>query len=74
MKLADWLSENSIRPTEFAARLGVPVSTVTRWARDERMPRLDAVARIQELTNGEVTAVDFLPPSRPPFPADGDAA
>jgi predicted transcriptional regulator len=76
MKLADYLRAHDMRPTEFASQGGWPSSTVIRWMNGTRQPRLDAVAKIQELTGGAVTAEDFLTvvASPPPFPATGDVA
>lgn len=71
MKLLDYLIANKILKNEFAALLGVPSSTVVRWTLGERQPRLDAVARIAQLTNGAVTADDFrqTPRAGDEFPA-----
>lgn len=60
MKLADYLSDKKIRPSAFAATLGVPPSTVMRWANGTRLPRLEAVAAIHRATDGAVTAEDFI--------------
>lgn len=43
----------------FAAMVDASPFTVGKWARDERIPRPDAMARIEAATGGEVTAIDF---------------
>lgn len=60
MTLAEYLSQNEIKPSVFAAALGVAPSTVTRWIKGERRPELDLIVRIQETTAGKVSATDFL--------------
>jgi len=60
MKLSTYLSEHDLSASDFAARMGVPVSTITRWAKGERTPGIDMAHRICEATSGAVTASDFL--------------
>ena len=83
MKLLDYMKANNISDEEFAVRMGgsLSPSAIRKWKYDERMPRLPEVVRIEELTDGAVTARDFLPdqqaPSPPalpsPFPQPSDA-
>lgn len=65
MTLETWLFENKIKPSAFAARIGVAPSTITRLIKGERSPRLDLIASIQRETNGQVTLADFLPTASP---------
>jgi DNA-binding transcriptional regulator YiaG len=60
MKLAEYLTKEKMRPAHFAVRLGVPVSTVTRWLNGERTPSLASMATITKATKGRVTSKDFL--------------
>lgn len=63
MKLLDYLKANSISDEDFARRVGVSISVgaVRKWKYGERVPRLPELVRIEELTDGAVTARDFLP-------------
>ena len=58
-----------MKPAAFAAKIGVPASTVYRWLYGIRTPRVQLVAAIEEATGGEVTAKDFLSPPTSPTPA-----
>lgn len=60
MKLADYLAQNQIRRSDFAARIGKSQSYVTMICQGVVWPSREAVARIQEETRGAVTANDFV--------------
>ncbi|MFE1598216.1 helix-turn-helix domain-containing protein [Methylobacterium sp. ID0610] len=60
MDLAAYLSEHDLKPANFAARIGVPASTITRILRGERDPRGATIRKIVEGTGGLVTAADLL--------------
>lgn len=66
MRLADYLSQESLKPGEFAKRIGASPSTVTRYLKGERTPRVKSMYRIEAATGGAVRARDFL--------SDGEAA
>jgi predicted transcriptional regulator len=66
MTLEKYLSDAGMKPSSFAAELGVPASTITRLLKGERSPRLDLIGRIQTATAGKVTANDFLAPAPTP--------
>lgn len=60
MKLITYLKNNGITHENFAKLIPVATArTVQRYATGERMPRPETIARISELTNGQVTAADF---------------
>lgn len=61
MTLSDYLAAKQIKPSVFAAEIGVAPSTITRLLKGERSPRLDLVALIREKTGGKVQADDFMP-------------
>lgn len=63
MKLLDYLKLNGISDEAFAAEFHGQISSsgVRKWKYGERQPRLPELVRIEELTNGAVTARDFLP-------------
>jgi len=60
MKLDLYLFTHKIKPTKFAAQIGVNPSTITRILNGERVPSLDVIIAIEDGTGGEVTAKDFL--------------
>ena len=65
MKLADYLRENGLTPSEFAARIGRSESTITRLIpasskKQVRKPGWGLLADISKATDGAVTANDFL--------------
>lgn len=65
MKLETYLSQTGMKPSAFAAELGVPASTITRILRGERSPSLGLMAVIREKTGGLVQPNDFLPAPTP---------
>lgn len=60
MTLTQYLRDQGITASQFAADLGVVPSTVTRWLKGERIPEDDLKVRIFEATAGKVTPGDFL--------------
>jgi transcriptional regulator with XRE-family HTH domain len=58
---------------EFAARLGVYPHTVHRWRIGRRMPSLLEIARIEELTAGQVTPADWIALARIRAPGEEEA-
>ena len=60
MKLAEYLSARGLKPSAFAAEIGVPPSTITRVLNGERSPGLDLMRIIRDKTGGEVQPNDFL--------------
>lgn len=62
MKLADWIKRERKTRVEVAEYLGVSPPYITNLCSDEPCwPSRDVVARLIELTGGEVSAPDFLP-------------
>lgn len=60
MKLADWLKSQNMTHDDLARQLGCDRSSVTKWV-GGRLPRnKDVLKRIRELTDGKVTANDFV--------------
>lgn len=65
MRLADWLIEQGKSPRrltqeQFAQEVGTSSSTISRLVSGRRRPSLDLARRISEVTNGKVTANDFV--------------
>lgn len=66
MKLGDWIKNAGLTHEELAQRVGCDTSTITRLIpragkSQLRRPSFELVARIKDVTGGEVTANDFLP-------------
>jgi transcriptional regulator with XRE-family HTH domain len=62
MQLDEWMRRNGKTYQDVADALGVDDVTIGRYARGERRPRWDVLTRLVEVTGGDVTANDFLPP------------
>ncbi len=61
MKLIDWMRDNSADDDAMASLIGgVSGHAVKKWKYGERMPRRNELLRITEVTNGLVTANDFM--------------
>jgi transcriptional regulator with XRE-family HTH domain len=60
MTLHDFLQSTGQTPSAFASRLSVAPSTVSRWLSGDRRPSLAVMVRISEITDGAVTAADFM--------------
>ncbi|MGE0417307.1 MAG: helix-turn-helix domain-containing protein [Acetobacteraceae bacterium] len=60
MKLASYIKQQNLTYREFAELCGFDAAQVNRWATGKRLPTLDVVARIKVVTNGQVTADDFM--------------
>lgn len=76
MMLRDYLDLHRLTASSFAEMVGVKHSSVSRWAAGETRPDWGRIARIQEVTNGAVTAADFVPftPAETATLPAGDAA
>jgi transcriptional regulator with XRE-family HTH domain len=61
MRLAEYLTANGLTPEKFADELGVDAVSVRRYMSGTRRPRWAVMARIADLTGGQVTANDFVP-------------
>jgi DNA-binding transcriptional regulator YdaS (Cro superfamily) len=60
MKLADWMELHGIDDTKMAKLVGVNQSTVNRIKHGEQEPRARTVARIEQVTKGQVSASDLF--------------
>jgi hypothetical protein len=66
MKLADYLYQQRLTPTEFRRILGVPNrSTFQRYLHGEHIPRPRTLQKIIDSTDGQVALADFLDPTPP---------
>lgn len=59
MKLKDWRKRDGITQAQAANRIGVSVTTISRWEAGEVVPRQQQMAAIRKATKGAVGAVDF---------------
>ena len=60
MILKKWLDENRLTQDQFADQGGFSKGAVAKWISGERFPRLEAMQRIEKLTDGSVTVQDFF--------------
>jgi hypothetical protein len=62
MDLKDWLIKNKMSQGDFAKLIGFKSGRfqVNRFISKTRIPSRKAALKIQEVTNGEVTAYDLL--------------
>lgn len=60
MRLDTYLDSKSIPDSDFAVLIGVSRQTVHRYKSGERFPEPPILSKISEVTNGEVTANDFV--------------
>jgi 3,4-dihydroxy 2-butanone 4-phosphate synthase/GTP cyclohydrolase II len=60
MKLAEYLTGRSIKRNEFAASIGVTPGRITQLCDGSGWPSRDVAERISAVTDGKVTANDFL--------------
>lgn len=61
MKLKDYLTQHNLSQTRFAARIGRPVSAVSRWLSGVQRPSWAALELISNATGGAVMPNDFMP-------------
>jgi predicted transcriptional regulator len=60
MTLSEYLGRHSVSVSAFAAKVGVPPSTIWRVIKRQRDPGLDLLGKIMKATDGAVTPNDFL--------------
>ena len=60
MKLTDYLTKTGKSASDFAADLGLSVSTITRLLKGERQPKWATLEKIAAATAGKVRPNDFM--------------
>ena len=60
MQLSEWLSQNSIKRKDFAARIGVSPQTITGWCKGTFWIDRERAQKVFDETKGAVTPTDFL--------------
>jgi transcriptional regulator with XRE-family HTH domain len=71
MKLDRYLKRKKITPEDFAALIPVHPTTIYRFLNGLSFPKSGNIRRISEVTNGSVTANDFVDVKRPPADPNG---
>ncbi len=61
MKLDEYMKDQNLTQADLAARLDVTPSAVCMWLAGKRRPRFETLARLEQTSNGAVTANDFMP-------------
>lgn len=61
MTLSDFLLGKGYTQREFAQLVGISQPAIARYVAGRRMPLRKHLMRIREVTDGKVTADDFLP-------------
>lgn len=59
MKLGAWIKDRNMTLEAFGQLVGADKSSVSRWV-DGTVPRHSTLRRIKEVTEGAVTADDFM--------------
>ena len=66
MKLADWMHENRVTPSDLKGLLGLKSRmTVKRYLEGDRVPQERILQKLTDLTGGRVRRGDFLDPTPP---------
>ena len=60
MQLADFILEKHMTQRMLARTLGVTEAAISLWARGKRTPNYRNLRKIRALTEGQVSADDFL--------------
>lgn len=60
MDLATWLDEHDLTDAAFAEQVGCNQTTINRARRGVTMPEAGLIDRIEEATDGGVTAADLF--------------
>lgn len=68
MKLGEWMEESQLDDAAVAARVRSDRSTISRVRRGMHKPSWELVEKLRDVSDGKVTANDFLDD-----PANGDA-
>ncbi len=61
MYLSKWINLTNTSKKGLAEKLGnITATSVTRWTKSKRFPKPQELMRIEEITEGLVTANDFV--------------
>jgi DNA-binding transcriptional regulator YdaS (Cro superfamily) len=68
MRLSKYLDKNHLTPEQFAAKIGVHMTTVYRLLSGATLPKRTTITAIRDATGGLVTAADLAEESEPQKP------
>lgn len=57
--LEKWIIENGMTKAQFAKLVNLTAMSIGRYCSSQRLPNLDALKKIHEATDGEITFKDF---------------
>lgn len=60
MKLSEWMIANGVSDDQLAEKVAVDRATISRLRRGKHRPSWPLVAKLSEISDGKVTANDFL--------------
>lgn len=60
MTLSEYLEIEDLSNEQFARRVGVTRPAVSFWRRGIRLPRLELMRRIEDITEGAVKPADWV--------------
>lgn len=60
MHLADWLKAKELKPSHFAAQIGVSPQAISGWCDGTFWITKENAKKIYDATGGEVTPTDFM--------------
>ena len=63
MTLKEWLLKENMTQEAAAKRIGVHEITINRWINGRITPRRAQMARVEEITGGEVKPASFFEPA-----------
>lgn len=61
MTLSEWMTEKNVSAEQLADQVGVHWATIYKWRARTAFPRVQQLAALERLTEGKVTARDFMP-------------
>jgi transcriptional regulator with XRE-family HTH domain len=67
MQLRAYAREHRLTAVQLAKMLDYPTATVRKWLQRERIPRPEALRKIEEATGGQVAPADFFESPSPPL-------
>lgn len=70
MDLADYMKEANLTDAALAERVGRDRTNVARWRTKRTRPDFDALVMIEEMSDGRVTARDFVVSAAAPEAAE----
>jgi transcriptional regulator with XRE-family HTH domain len=57
--LAKWMAENGYTDESLATEIGRDRTRVLRWRKKEGLPDMEALARLEKVSGGTITAQSF---------------